>query len=202
MESSPVANPAVEARERILRAAEKLFAEKGYAATAVHEITDAAGVNRALLYYYFEDKRSLYASVIDEGTALFLRMLEESLATPGTYADRLRAFVRADVTLIWERGDLVRVVHRCLLDGFQAEVGLVERFREGMGRLEGFFREAIAAGEFRDLNPAIAARALLGPMLIFTLWRPVEEEPFAPEEIAEQLADQALSGLTQSRPPR
>src|SRR5262245_47758494 len=79
-----------DARARILRAAERLFAEKGYAATSVQEITEAAAVNKALLYYYFADKHSLYVGLIDEGIAEFRRMLDEALGQPGTYSDRLR----------------------------------------------------------------------------------------------------------------
>jgi len=195
MEDPPIAAPSAEARERILRAAERLFAEKGYAATAVHEITDAAGVNRALLYYYFEDKHSLYASVIAEGTAAVRKVLDEALATPGSYADRLRAYVRAKARLIGERSDLVRVVHRCLLDGHPEELGLVTRCRDGIERLEALFRNAAEAGEFRPVDPAIAARALAGPLFAFALWRPLEENRFSPEEIAEQFADQLLHGL-------
>lgn len=200
MEHAPIAGAGLEARERILRAAERLFAEKGYAATAVHEITDAAGVNRALLYYYFEDKQSLYASVIDEGAAAFRCAMDEALATPGTHADRLRAYIHAKVRLISRRSDLVRVVHRCLLDGHPEELGLADRCRNDMERLEALFRDAARDGEFRSVNPGIAARALIGPMLVFTLWRPVEGARFEPEEIAEQIADQFLHGLM-ARPP-
>lgn len=187
--------PTAEARERLLRAAEKLFAQKGYAATAVHELTDAAGVNRALLYYYFEDKHSLYKAVIDEGTAAFERMLDEALSTPGSYSDRLAAFVRGHLELIWTRGELARLVHRCLLDGHQEELGLVQKFNHSVERLEAFFREAIAAGEFRAVDPAITARSFIGPTFIFSLWRITEADRFSMEAIAEEVTAQLLCGL-------
>src|SRR5688572_13610677 len=147
----PAAAPTVEARTRLLRAAEKLFAQKGYAATAVHEITDAAGVNRALLYYYFEDKHSLYAAVIEEGTAEFIAMVDRTLSSSGSYSERLAAFVEGHLELIWRRGEMARVVHRCLLDEHQKEFGLVERFAEGTRRFEAFLREGMEAGEFRPM---------------------------------------------------
>src|SRR5262245_9854104 len=103
-----IAAPAGDARARILRAAERLFAEKGYAATSVQEITEAASVNKALLYYYFEDKHSLYVGLIDEGIADFREMLEEALGQPGSYSDRLHAFVAGHVRLLWSRRDVVR----------------------------------------------------------------------------------------------
>lgn len=185
----------VDARDRLLRAAERLFAEKGYAATAVHEITSEAGVNRALLYYYFRDKHSLYAAVIDEGVAAFTRMLDEVLSTPGSYSDRMAAFVRGYLQLLWDRPEASRVVHRCLLDGYQDEFRLLEKFQGGMSRLEAFFQEASASGEFRPLDPAIAARSFVGPMFIFSLWRMFESDRFSREELAEELIAQLLDGF-------
>ena len=193
--SRPTATPAEEARVRILRAAERLFAEKGYAAASIQEITEAAAVNRALPYYYFEDKHSLYASVIADGTAEFDAMLEAALTHPGSASDRLAAFVRGHLELIWRRPLLARIIHRCRLDGLQEEVGLVERFRATVDRLEAFLGEAMASGEFRDADPRITARTLVGPTFIFSLWKLYEGDRFEPAELARQITGQLLHGL-------
>jgi TetR/AcrR family transcriptional regulator, cholesterol catabolism regulator len=191
----PPADVGTDARERILRAAERLFAEKGYAATAVHEITTAAGVNRALLYYYFEDKHSLYATLIDEGIAEFQRMLEEALSRPGSYAERLEAVARAHLELAASRSDHTRMIFRCLLDGDEKEFGLRERFAAGIERLVQFFREAVTAGEFREVEPAIAARLMLGPALHFSMAKGAAGECLSREAIAEEMVAQLLHGF-------
>lgn len=178
-----------------MRAAERLFASKGYAATSVHEITDAAEVNRALLYYYFEDKRSLYISLLEEGTGEFARMLDTALSTPGSYADRLEAFVRGHLDLICSRGDHCRLVHRCLLDGHQDEFGLVRHFRQSLERLVQFFREGMAAGEFRPGDPEIIARTFIGPTFVCSLWNLAEPELFDPERTAESVVRMLRAGL-------
>lgn len=192
----PIQKATPEARDRIMRAAEKLFARKGYAATSVHEITDAAEVNRALLYYYFEDKRSLYVSLMEEGTAEFTRMVEDALSTPGSYQDRLEAFVRGHLALICSRGDHCRMVHRCLLDGQQEEFGLVEKFRRhGLERLVQFFRDGMAAGEFRTGDPEILARTFIGPTFVCSLWNLAEPELFDPARTADSIVGMLLHGL-------
>ena len=53
-------------RDRILHAAERLFAERGFDATSVGSVANAAGVNKALVYYYFESKDHLLASLFDD----------------------------------------------------------------------------------------------------------------------------------------
>ncbi|NLL08168.1 MAG: TetR/AcrR family transcriptional regulator [Firmicutes bacterium] len=59
------ADHTLEAKARILQAARGLFSEKGYDATRVHEIAAAAGVNKALIYYYFQNKEDILDSIID-----------------------------------------------------------------------------------------------------------------------------------------
>ena len=54
-----------ETRATILRAAEHIFAEQGLAGARTDAIAAAAGVNKALLYYYFPSKEGLYCAVLD-----------------------------------------------------------------------------------------------------------------------------------------
>lgn len=54
-----------DAQTRLLKAGKKLFGEKGYFSTNIHEITDAAGLSVGAFYVYFESKETFYASLID-----------------------------------------------------------------------------------------------------------------------------------------
>src|ERR1700758_831419 len=58
-----------ESRAAILQAAAKEFAQHGIAGARTDAIAREAGVNKALLYYYFKDKETLYAAVLDEAFA-------------------------------------------------------------------------------------------------------------------------------------
>lgn len=55
----------IEARERIINAARELFSQKGYDATRVNDIADAANVNKALIYYYFNSKQDILDFMVD-----------------------------------------------------------------------------------------------------------------------------------------
>jgi len=54
-----------EARERIINAAIELFSQKGYDATRVNDIANAANVNKALIYYYFSSKQDILDFMVD-----------------------------------------------------------------------------------------------------------------------------------------
>ena len=62
----PARGNGAEARERLLRAALRLFAEKGFARTSTREIAQAAGANVAAISYYFGDKAGLYGATFAE----------------------------------------------------------------------------------------------------------------------------------------
>jgi len=60
------AERADQTRTRILEAAVREFSEKGLAGARTEQIAEAAGVNKALLYYYFAGKEALYAAALED----------------------------------------------------------------------------------------------------------------------------------------
>jgi TetR/AcrR family transcriptional regulator len=76
-------------RQRLLDAALRLFNEKGYAATPVREIVEAAGVTKPVLYYYFKSKEGIFQAIMDRAREVYTREMEEALAFRGTCRERL-----------------------------------------------------------------------------------------------------------------
>ena len=71
-----------ESRAAILKAAVREFAQEGVAGARTDAIARSAGVNKALLYYYFKDKESLYGAVLDEVFGGLHQAVHEVLAKP------------------------------------------------------------------------------------------------------------------------
>jgi AcrR family transcriptional regulator len=67
-------------RERLLAAAERLFAEHGYGGTSVRDVTEAAGANVAAVNYHFGGKEQLYLEVFGARTAEMTELRERALA--------------------------------------------------------------------------------------------------------------------------
>src|SRR5499433_2476807 len=82
-------------RAAILKAAGREFAREGVAGARTDAIARSAGVNKALLYYYFKDKEALYQAVLDEVFSGVRSAIENALSQELPPRERLTAYVRA-----------------------------------------------------------------------------------------------------------
>ena len=153
-------------RARILQAAVKVFARKGYFAARVSEIAKRAGVADGTIYLYFRGKEDILVSLFDEVmTAHLVQARAELEATPGP-ADRLLRIAEHHLRVLGENRDLAVV--------FQVELRqstkFMERFtaswlRDYFQLLYGVIEEGQRAGLFRaDLPRKVAAKALFGAL--------------------------------------
>ena len=95
-------------RAKILDAAALTFRQKGYAATTLAEIADAAQMKAGSLYYYFESKEQLLEEVLDMGMHRVHEAVAESqnrLPTGTSHEIRIKAAVEAHLTMLLKHGD-------------------------------------------------------------------------------------------------
>lgn len=101
---------AEDTRERILDAAEHLFADRGFDGASIRDVTAEAGVNLAAVHYHFGSKEDLLRAVLERvvlpTNAERLRMMQEAHARPGgpRIADLLRAFILPELRLARDLG--------------------------------------------------------------------------------------------------
>src|SRR5437763_16452613 len=84
-----------ESRAAILEAATREFAQEGIAGARTDAIARAARVNKALLYYYFKDKETLYGAVLDQVFGGLTPSIEEALSSDLPPRDKLLAYAGA-----------------------------------------------------------------------------------------------------------
>lgn len=163
-----------EARERILDAAARLFAQKGFAATTVRDIAAAAGINLAMIHYYFGNKDGLYRAIFEEKIQAKQRLLEEMALGEGTCRERLERFIRAHAKFLCEHAHFARLIqHEFLAEG----TILREVFRPQVGRnyaaLRGILEEGVKNGEFRPIDLDLGPISVVGMTTFFVLAQPV-----------------------------
>jgi AcrR family transcriptional regulator len=126
-------------RDVILDAAERRFAERGFAGVSVREIASDAGLkNQASLYHHFKDKKALYEAVLERGLAPIIELVASS-ETAGEATDPV---LDRMVDYLAKRPHLPRLIQRAGLDDSKALRGSVSRllaplYNSGMRVLAG-----------------------------------------------------------------
>ena len=165
--------------QEILAAALDLFVEKGFAATRLDDVALKAGLSKAAIYLYFEDKTALFKGVVRQAVAANLVAVETMLRAhrgpAGELIARILEFMagRIDETPIALVAKVVLAESRAF-----PEIGqfyLKEVIGRGLPLLEGLIARGVATGEFRKVDPGLSARSVIGPMLLAILWRSVFE---------------------------
>jgi len=145
-----------QSRAAILQAAVREFAREGVAGARTDAIARSAGVNKALLYYYFDDKEGLYQAVLDEVFSGVRVAIENALKQDLPPRERLQAYVRAHFDYIASNPLYPRIVHAEFLRASRSPAGIQriakEYFRPIFTQLAALLEEGIRACEFRRVN--------------------------------------------------
>jgi AcrR family transcriptional regulator len=192
--------------QRILAAAQHLFARKGFEKTTTKQLAEAAGVAEGTVFRHFESKKAILVAVVTQGWSELLTDLLTELSEMGSYKAVAKVMRRRMLNLN-QQADLMRVCfmeaqfHPDLRDRIQAEV-----ITKMTGVVEAFIQTGIDHGIYRPLDPKRVARVFLGMFMIAgfsqdTLMEP-QSQPQFQQDMAETLADIFLHGiLTASSDP-
>jgi len=148
------ARNAEQSREAILKAAVREFAQEGVAGARTDEIARAAGVNKALLYYYFSSKEELHRFTL---TTLFQQLhaqMNAALDRPGTPRQQLLRYLDSYFDFMTAHPNYPRLFERELTSERPQLAGLVREHLQPLHeRLTAVIRAGIAKGEFRRVEP-------------------------------------------------
>jgi TetR/AcrR family transcriptional regulator len=201
---------AVDTRTAILDAAAILFARQGLDSTTIKEIGRAAGVNPALLYYYFADKAALYEAVLSRMMTRFPNRLTAVAEAEIPPREAVAAVIRMQAEIFLAEPLLPRLIARELADHEARHAAPVirEHAQRLLGALTALIVRGQEAGVFRaNLTPPLAAVSCLsqlnwyciaGPAMDLILNRDnVARDPASVRQFAEHVVEFTLAGLEQ-----
>ena len=151
-------------RDRILATAMDLFSRKGYARTSIREITEAAGVTRPLLYYYFRNKEGIYQESVGSYERQLERLLEAVKQSAGSPKEKIEQLCLGLWLQMQGHTQLRRVIWEDDLgpypDPFSIAIPTIR------GRIETFLyalvEEGLRLGVFRSCQTEDAVGLFLG----------------------------------------
>lgn len=162
-------DPKEERRQEILMAALKAFAEKGYNKTTVEDIVRISGLSKGTLYWYFQNKEAIFLGLVEMVFSGFWQMFEGILreTTDIPPPERLRLLLNATTTTIDESIQWIGLYTDFFNQAWQIP-RLLEIFRQFYAQYTGavapIIQQGIDSGIFREVDPQLAARTLVGAL--------------------------------------
>jgi TetR/AcrR family transcriptional regulator len=168
-------------RNAILQAALIEFAREGLAGARMDAIADAAGVNKALLYYYFGDKETLYGAILDR---FFDPLVERILAVcdrPGSAGERFLSYARTHFDSIAESPYYAHIFMSELMSASRGGSPHLDRifakYMQRIGtRVLGLVQEGVKSREFRAVDPNQFLPSTIGCIVHYFLTAPVRQK--------------------------
>jgi AcrR family transcriptional regulator len=189
-----------ERRQQLIDAAKDVFAQKGYHATTVDDITRAAGVAKGTFYLYFSEKREIYYEVV----RAFLQLIKDAgssvareVRSPEQFLARAEAAALEIMRIFSDNRELARLAYRESMGMDPQLESMLRDFYRDLAELEAQnIKLGVELGIFRNVNPLLTAYAHIG-MIERVLQQSLHRDSGlpGPEAIVRELIGLAYDGL-------
>ena len=144
-------------KRKIFEASMKLFAEKGYDATSVEEITATVGVAKGTLYYHFSSKEEIFNFLIDEGVKLLLNNIEIKIKKFDNSIDKLRAVILLQNRILKKYESLIKIFLSQIWGDDPRSVRCKETVLKYIDEIEKIVKEGIEKKEIKQVDSNVIA---------------------------------------------
>jgi AcrR family transcriptional regulator len=169
---------AVPTRDAVFQAAASLFSARGFDGVSVDDIAAGAAVNKAMIYYHFTDKLTLYRAVVADMLGAVgerVTSIADAAVAPG---DKLSQFIENFVRLADQKPWFPTLMLREIAEGApHLDLDTLAHIRTvfvGFGRI---LHEGEAAGTFRKIHPILAYTSIVGPLIMNAARERVAAQP-------------------------
>lgn len=193
-----------ETQKQILDAAKKIFASKGLSGARMQEIADEAGINKALLHYYYRNKEKLFEHVFEEAVQKLLKPIAAFFADDSELFDKIRNICHHYYSVLIEYPFIPNfVINEASINPerfvrLMKFVGIVEAKEKTKKQIEQY----ITRGVIRPIDPRELIWNILSMCIFPVISRPIAGQILYPDddldEILKQRADKVADFIIQS----
>lgn len=182
-------------REKILKAATRLFAKYGFAGTSMDDIADMVGIKKASLYHHFPSKHDIYNELINQTLKKIIEIFRVSFSSGDIIKDA-RNFVKQIMFFIRENEEYVKILMRELLD---ENAPIRKLAQEYVPQILSFGSQILEEGKKqgvfkKDVDPIQLSITLTGAIIIYFIFRPLIE-PFIKNPMSSKAISERISHI-------
>jgi TetR/AcrR family transcriptional regulator len=180
--------------ERILAAAKTVFTQKGYAGTRMQEVADTAGINKAMLHYYFRSKEKLFRVILSEALNVLAPVVLRVLKSDKDVLGKLEDMVNNYLQILLDRPHLPLFVMHELSQNQGSFVTEMMKSQNTQPYVMAFFQQVIEEGEQGKIRKVDPIHLMMNTMSMivfpFISWPMITTATGIPEEMFQPLLEQ------------
>jgi AcrR family transcriptional regulator len=168
-------------RDKVLACAVEEFLEYGFYGARTQRIADRAGVNKAMLHYYYSTKEQMYKEALGTIFQTVMQRLDSLSDEPVPVQEKIGQIVDAYIDVFSRYPAYLRLLLYELSTGgeslkkFQVLKPELIPFTPGSGRIYRYFEEKIRSGEIQDVNILHLVLSIVGQVMATFIARPIVE---------------------------
>jgi len=182
-------------KEQIIKTAQNMFREKGYAGTSMRDLANAVGIEAASLYNHIKSKEDLLLRICLEVSQDFFDALDEIKDVEMPAEEKLTLVIEKHVTIVTQNLDGAAVfLHEWRFlqkDNFNRLKNIRKRYRAEFQKI---VQAGVEEGVFKNINPKLYSLSVLSALNWIYDWYNPEGE-LSPTELSKQFSYILLEGL-------
>ena len=182
--------------DRILNKSLELFSSKGYEATSVREICEAAGITKPTLYHFYGSKEGVYRALVDGTLDAFRRAVSAEIEAPGPAEARLRAVARTYFDFASRQKELMRFIMSLVHNPASSapRTDFPRFYEEIVGRVAACVQEGVDRGDFRKGPVEVRMLTFMGALGEAMCGYVIVGRPELTRELADAIVDSLIEG--------
>ena len=182
-------------KRKIFETSMKLFAEKGYDATSIEEITATVGVAKGTLYYHFSSKEEIYNFLVEEGIKLLQNSIDIKTSKLSNYIDKIKAIVLIEIKIVLKYEDIITI----LLSQFYGKEARNQKCQkhiyEYISKIEEIVKEGIEQRQIKQGDPKAIASEIYGLICSSLVYKLRNQENFDVMKLYKEFENTVIEGL-------
>jgi len=152
-------------KAHIVNVAIELFAQNGFEGTSMRDLSNAAGVNIAMINYYFGTKEKLFETIVESRSNMFRERLEEIYNNKKlSYLQKIEKYIDFQVEKILEKRHFHKVIHSEVMLNKRPELNAAigNIFKRNMTTIKTIIEEGCKSGEFKKVDAGLVVASIHG----------------------------------------
>ena len=182
-------------KRKIFETSMKLFAEKGYDATSIEEITATVGVAKGTLYYHFSSKEEIFNFLVEEGMKLLKNSIEIKTSKFDNSIDKLKAIILIEIKVLAKYENLITIILNQFWGTEARNLSCQKYVLDYIETVESIINTGIKKGEITNVNPHILASTIFSLTYSILVYKIQTGKPIDVQELYSEYQNIIVNGL-------